>query len=145
MAVLQWEDRFGLGVDAMDDTHREFIDLLAALVQADAGGAPEALDRLIEHTDAHFAQEDLWMVESGWGPPCHTGEHRQVLELMREVRRRAQAGEAQLIEVLARELGPWFEHHASTMDTMLASHMAQAGYQPQRLAERGDTPLEPTA
>ena len=75
------------------------------------------------------------MVDSGWGPPCHAAEHHNVLEIIRTVRTRAMAGEMQLIGVLANELGPWFEHHASTMDSALVAHMANAGYQPQALAE----------
>ena len=73
------------------------------------------------------------MVDSGWGPPCHAGEHHQVLEIIRTVRTRALAGEWKLVGVLVNELGPWFEHHASTMDSALVAHMANVGYQPQAL------------
>jgi len=44
----------------------------------------------------------------------------RVLELMREVRRRVAEGDQAVGQRLAAELGPWFEHHAATMDTIVA-------------------------
>lgn len=134
MTRLAWESRFELGVRRMDDTHREFVALVNALQDADDGAFAPCLQALIDHTVEHFDQENRWMAASSFGPPCHTAEHHNVLELMREVQRRVAAGDLQIGRRLADELGPWFEHHASTMDTILASHMAQAGFDPDREA-----------
>lgn len=139
MPLLNWDDRLLVGVEPMDQTHREFVELLGELGRAAQAGSDAdadafaALERLIEHTVLHFRQEEEWMVDSGWGPPCHAGEHHQVLEIIRTVRTRALAGEWKLVGVLVNELGPWFEHHASTMDSALVAHMANVGYQPQAL------------
>lgn len=133
MSLLNWDDRLLVGVEPMDQTHREFVELLGELARAAEAETISALDRLIEHTVLHFRQEEEWMVDSGWGPPCHAGEHHQVLEIIRTVRTRALAGEWKLVGVLVNELGPWFEHHASTMDSALVAHMANVGYQPQAL------------
>jgi hemerythrin-like metal-binding protein len=132
MAVIEWSERFVLGLPKMDDTHREFVTLLRAFCCAEPQAQLEPLDRLIEHTVEHFGQEDRWMRASAFPPPCHSAEHRNVLELMREVRRRVAEGDQAVGQRLAAELGPWFEHHAATMDTILVAHMAQAGFDPDR-------------
>jgi hemerythrin-like metal-binding protein len=131
MTLLQWNEDLELHLPAMDATHREFVDLLNALAEAEDAGFAAALDRLIEHTVAHFAQEDRWMEETEFGVLCHIAEHQQVLQVMRKVREMIEAGDLRIGRKLAGELAPWFEHHASTMDTMLASHMAQKGYAPE--------------
>ncbi|MBP7661847.1 MAG: hemerythrin domain-containing protein, partial [Burkholderiaceae bacterium] len=100
MALLNWDDRLLVGVEPMDQTHREFVELLGELARAAEADTISALDRLIEHTVLHFRQEEEWMVDSGWGPPCHAGEHHQVLEIIRTVRTRALAGEWKLVGVL---------------------------------------------
>jgi hemerythrin-like metal-binding protein len=135
MPVMEWSDNLGLEVPAMDNTHREFVDLLNALADAPDDALLAALDRFIAHTDAHFAQENRWMHALPFPPVhCHEGEHDNVLRLMREVRNRVAGGEIELGRVLARELPEWFQLHASTMDAMLAQVIRLTGYVPEREA-----------
>ncbi|MCU0896606.1 MAG: hemerythrin domain-containing protein [Burkholderiales bacterium] len=133
MPLLEWSPEFVLEVPVMDDTHREFVDMLNALAEA---SDPELLDRLdafIAHTDAHFARENAWMVDIMFPPiHCHKGEHDNVMGLLREVRERVAAGQIELGRVLARELPEWFRLHASTMDAALAQVIRAVGYQPER-------------
>ena len=141
MPLLNWDDRLLVGVEPMDQTHREFVELLGEIDRAAPADAIAALDRLIDHTVLHFRQEEEWMAESGWGPPCHAAEHQNVLEIVRTVRTRALGGQMELVGVLVNELGPWFEHHASTMDSALVAHMANAGYEPKALIAPEPGPL----
>lgn len=130
MPHLAWRPDYELGVRRMDDTHREFVALLDALGQAPEGAFLAALDQLIEHTVEHFAQENRWMERTEFGPLCHIAEHHHVLNVARQVRAKVSEGDVALGRKLASELVVWFEHHASTMDTMLASHMARVGFDP---------------
>lgn len=131
MADLAWNSDLELGVARMDTTHREFVDLLAAVADAADADLAQALSNLIEHTVQHFAQENRWMELSGFGPMCHIGEHQQVLAVMREVHARVVDGDLAIGRKLATELARWFEHHASTMDTILVSHMVEVGFDPE--------------
>lgn len=129
MSALELKQEHVLGLAPMDDIHREFMQLLARLDDASASAALPVLDELVAHTEAHFAQEDVWMEASDFPPlHCHRGEHERVLEVLREVRRLAASGDAGIVRTLVRELPVWFEHHASTMDTMLAEHIARTAY-----------------
>lgn len=127
MAEVQWgwSDRLSLPYPAMDETHQEFVELCAALSEDNPATFLQRLDALIEHSVAHFEQENTWMAETDFPPKgCHEQEHNAVLEIMREVRQRFEAGDSELGTRLAEELPHWFEHHVDTMDNMLARHMA---------------------
>ena len=65
-------------------------------------------------------------------PPggCHGGEHANVLEVARAVRKRVAAGEVRLAATLAAAMAEWFVQHAGSMDTVLAMYMKQIGYVP---------------
>jgi hemerythrin-like metal-binding protein len=124
MALIDWSDALRLGVQRMDDTHREFVEKLNALAEAPDAEQLACLDDLIAHTEAHFGQETRWMVQLRFPPiECHEAEHADVLSVMREVRDGVAAGQTVLGRVLARELATWFRGHAGTMDMMLARYI----------------------
>lgn len=124
MTLLAWNEKFELGYAEMDDTHREFVDLLNRLGDAADADVLATMDQFIAHTEAHFGQEDRWMDELNFPPrQCHQGEHANVLQIIREVRTRIANGETHYGKTLADALAEWFEHHAGTMDTMLAYYI----------------------
>ena len=135
MSALTWSESLALHQPLMDDTHREFIDLLADVEAAATLPQAEAvarLDRFVEHTEAHFGQEDEWMLRIGFQPTnCHARQHAQVLELLREVKRRVR-DEAQmaLIPQLVPALAEWFVPHAQNMDGGLAQVIVATGFDP---------------
>lgn len=133
MPSLTWTLDLALDHPQMDATHEEFVDLLtaaeAALAESPAAGLA-AYEALVEHTVGHFGQEDRWMAATGFASAnCHSHQHAQVLQLMREVARvaREQGDFGPLGRVLP-ELAAWFPVHAQTMDAALASHLDQVGY-----------------
>ncbi|MEY2684468.1 MAG: hypothetical protein RJA09_1612 [Pseudomonadota bacterium] len=129
---LLWGEALVTGDARMDDTHEEFVTLLAAL----RAQAPEAqLDlyrELVRHTEAHFAQEDRWMVATGFTPQnCHSMQHNSVLETMREVEKHHLQGDTEIIGRMADALADWFPQHARSMDAGLAQHLQSVGYDSQ--------------
>ena len=125
----------------MDDTHREFIARLNALHTSSDDDFVELLDAFIGHTVEHFEQEQRWMTEINFPPAhCHTHEHEGVLGIMRDVRKMVAEGKREVGRVLTRELAPWFENHAATMDATLAFFLRciEAGIDPmQAIAQQG--------
>lgn len=114
-----------LGHAGIDDLHAEW-DLTVAGMRAAQGRAAmaAALTTLVAHLERHFGAEETWMRESAFGPlGCHQREHAQVLEVVREVLRRFEAGDDDIAQRLVEELPHWFSAHASTMDAALAEHL----------------------
>jgi hemerythrin-like metal-binding protein len=83
-----WSDRYLLGHSAMDDTHREFVACVDALLTASDAGIPEALEAFIRHAEAHFKQENDWLAAPDFpgGGECHIEEHDKVIRSAYEVR-----------------------------------------------------------
>lgn len=135
MAALTWNDALALQQPHMDHTHREFVALLSDVEAAVEGPQDELAERyalFLEHTEAHFAQEERWMAAIGFASEnCHTYQHGHVLQVLREVQRRLlEEGDVSTVHLLVLELAQWFPTHAQSMDAALAETMAERGFDP---------------
>ncbi|WP_213360764.1 hemerythrin domain-containing protein [Brachymonas denitrificans] len=131
MSTLQWSDDLALGVGAMDQTHIEFVDLLAEVQQAPDDTLLAKWAELIDHTQVHFDNENRWMVETRFAAGnCHTTHHKAVLDVMRDGLRYGQQGHRNIVRQMAAELTTWFPQHADSMDAALAWHLKRVGYDP---------------
>lgn len=131
MAALQWSEGLALDLPLMDDTHEEFVALLAAVEAADDAALLPAWRALVEHTTGHFAREDAWMAATRFASGnCHSLQHKVVLQVMGEGTARAEAGEPAMLRHMASELAVWFPQHTQTMDAALALHLRRVGYDP---------------
>ncbi|ATE58963.1 hemerythrin domain-containing protein [Thauera sinica] len=130
MAILLWTRQLENGLERMDATHREFVDhynTVAEALKGDRGAFLAAYDAFVEHTEAHFAQENRWMEAVNF-PACHRGEHERVLAVLRDIRKRAAGGDMFLARRLVEELPQWFDGHTNGMDAALAFHLQSVGY-----------------
>ena len=131
MALLEWSDALSLDLPLMDDTHHEFVELLALVEAAPDATLPQAWQDLIDHTDGHFGQEDAWMQATRFASGnCHSMQHKVVLQVMREGAAMGARGELEPIRQMARELAVWFPQHAQAMDAALALHLRRVGFDP---------------
>jgi len=131
MPRLEWSEALSLDLPLMDDTHREFVDLLAAVEAAADDAVIPAWRALIDHTQLHFDQEDRWMRETRFAAGnCHSVQHKVVLDVMREGLERAEGGELELLRLMVGELAQWFPQHAQSMDAGLALHMRRCAHDP---------------
>ncbi len=131
MANLEWSDALALDLPAMDDTHQEFVELLAKVENAPDAKLLEQWTELIDHTDDHFGREDEWMKNTRFASSnCHSMQHKVVLQVMREGQKQGRDGHLAIVRDMARELALWFPQHAQSMDAALALHLRRLGYDP---------------
>lgn len=118
-----------LGEPMTDAMHGEFVLLLDAAASAPDDALVAALDAWAAHTQQHFAQEESWMEEAGFGPRhCHAGQHRHVLRVVGEVRRRIVGeGRFDMGRQLVNELREWFAWHVRTMDSLMVESLRASG------------------
>ena len=118
-----------LGEPTTDTMHAEFVALLDALARATDETWLGALDAWAAHTRQHFAQEEAWMEEMNFGPRhCHASQHRHVLNVVGEVRRRvADEGRFDTGRQLVGELRDWFVWHVKSMDALMVEALREHG------------------
>lgn len=120
-----WSDRFLLGYEPMDRTHREFMQLAHGMLEAPAAAMEEAVTAFERHALAHFDEERAWMGSDFPGRECHIEEHDKVLDSVRQVRLLVASGEVEVARRLADSLLGWFGGHADFMDSALALWMVK--------------------
>ncbi|HZW25286.1 MAG TPA: hemerythrin family protein [Gallionella sp.] len=122
------EGRHALGVAEMDDTHREFISQVAALIAASPAEFPALFQTLVNHTRAHFTAEGLLMRASRYkGLPEHESEHHRVLGELLQLNRSLKRGHLPLVRAYVKEgLMDWFDTHVAMMDAALAMHLKKS-------------------
>jgi len=126
---FEWTEKLLTGDARMDQTHQEFADQLAELLATPAADQLPLYEAFVAHTVAHFAQEDRWMLATGFtASNCHTDQHAMVLETMQAVIKHYQSGETDIINRMGEALGEWFGQHAQSMDAGLAQHLQSVGF-----------------
>jgi hemerythrin-like metal-binding protein len=127
-SLIEWDAAaFAIGVADMDAAHKQFIDLLNQLDGAVNSEFAALFTRLLEHTRAHFEDEEARMQLCGFPAIAeHSGEHRRVLGELTQIKRQVDKGLVSFGRCYVREgLPGWFRLHAATMDSALAAHWRQ--------------------
>ena len=126
---LPWTASLHTGDSRMDDTHHEFVEMLNQILATPQDQQLPLYRRFLLHTVEHFAQEERWMVATGFAAEnCHAEHHATILETMRAVESHYEAGDTEIITRLAEALAEWFPGHAASMDAGLAIHMKNVGF-----------------
>ena len=126
---LNWSDALITGDARMDETHEEFVDMLNAIRALPHDQQLEPYRQFYEHTVEHFAQEERWMLATGFSADnCHASHHATILETMRAVEEHYLKGDTEIIERMMDAMAEWFPGHANSMDRGLSQHLAEVGF-----------------
>jgi len=119
------ETRHALNLAGMDDAHREFISLVAALIAASDAEFPPLFQALVNHTREHFIAEGRLMREAKYpGLGVHEGEHHRMLGELQQLNRTLKRGHLPLVRAFVKEgLPEWFDTHLAMMDAALVVHL----------------------
>jgi hemerythrin len=118
---LVWTDALLLGHAAMDRTHREFVDVVQAMMTCADSELAAGLRAFIAHAQAHFGEEDQAMAETAFpAAECHADEHAAVLSSAHEVLALVAAGNTMIGREFVAELVRWFPAHVAQLDSALA-------------------------
>jgi hemerythrin-like metal-binding protein len=126
---MPWTDALNTGDARTDETHREFTDLINQILTTPEEEQLPVYKAFLAHTVEHFAQEERWMLATGFSADnCHAQHHATILETMRAVEVHYLNTDKQIITRLAEALVEWFPGHANSMDAGLAAHMKSVGF-----------------
>lgn len=139
--VLTAETVPHVALDFMNATHFEELERVRTLGELISGykqskndndRLSEALNKWIEHTQAHFARENELMIDIQFPMyPMHSGEHNRVLEEMeRMVASWNKTYDIALLSDYVFTAWPqWFEQHVNSMDMVTAQFAVMHGYE----------------
>ncbi|WP_423458278.1 bacteriohemerythrin [Ottowia sp. VDI28] len=123
---LAWSDRLLLGHSPMDDTHREFVEVVGLLQVAAEHELAERLENVLIHLERHFREEDTWMRDTSYpAADCHVDEHAAVRASGQEVKEMLANGNSEPCRRYADELAKWFPGHADYLDAPLAQWLSR--------------------
>jgi len=125
MVLIEWRPEYSVGVPAVDEEHRELIDLINELHDSlhREGSKMDVMDFLGElyaRIAAHFALEERIMRESGYDEFAdHKQDHERLLDDIRDLMDGFEDGNYVDVESFARRLDHWFSDHFRTKDARL--------------------------
>ena len=125
MLLIEWDDKFSIGVAAVDHEHRELIGLVneahdRLLHTGQDGAVMDFLGEIYARISAHFALEERLMRAKNYDRYAeHKADHERLLDEIRDImddyEDEAFFSEAQF----ANQLRMWFTEHFRTHDARL--------------------------
>jgi len=116
-----------VGIDELDDQHRQIIDMINLLHEAlpkrdSAAEIRQVLVRLVEYTQKHFSAEERYLQQLHY-PALETQreEHRELVRDLREILLRLKRGEDISVRKLLAFLKNWWITHIEREDLKYAS------------------------
>ena len=115
-------DAYMLGNPDMDQNHSEFLAYITALKTVDKANFATLFIDFVEHTEAHFEQENEWMEASAFPAISeHRGEHQRVLAELRQFAERVKKGSQLFARAWVTEQAmEWFDNHLNSLLVSLA-------------------------
>ena len=120
--LLNWNERYSAGIDAVDYEHQELIALInrlyAALSTDDAKLRVSAFfGDLFKAISLHFALEEKFMAEHQYGDRLsHKADHERLLDEIREIMDEFERTAVTDLANLSNRLDIWFSRHFQTHD-----------------------------
>jgi hemerythrin-like metal-binding protein len=131
MAELNWSGKYAVGVDAIDDDHKELFEAVRALESAMARFAAPAemsvlLKKLSAATARHFADEEAMMREQRYaGLALHAANHQRLMEKVQAFATRHSQNGATVNQHALNFLRDWLLHHIENDDARLGAWLIE--------------------
>jgi hemerythrin len=125
MNLMQWKPEYSVGVESMDDEHREMINLINETYEKldsnpDALQVEECLGDIFSTVSMHFALEERLMRKNNYAEyQAHKDDHEDLLDQIRDLMDDFEVDSSSGAVRLENSLSDWFARHFSTFDARL--------------------------
>lgn len=132
-ALFSWSDEYTVGVEEIDEQHKELVRLLNALHLAiherhGSEASRQILNELAEYTRVHFAVEESLMRVSNYPDfAVHKKIHTTLIQQVTELQAKLDSGTAKISFELLHFLKHWLTHHILESDKAFGQHFARSG------------------
>lgn len=128
MGLMDWSDQLDIGVDSMNQEHKQilaYMNRLYDLDQAKAGAGEiiKAVKDLGQYTVKHFADEEQYMASIGFPDlDKHKFIHKDLLTKFTDHQRKIEASGGQIDEMFFEFLKFWLTAHIMGIDAKYAGY-----------------------
>jgi hemerythrin-like metal-binding protein len=122
MAFLEWRLTYSVGVEELDQQHRQLILLINQLHKTVSDGdrlstVMAAIDALVESARYHFGEEERMMERAGYaGLEPHRQKHQEMLAKLTEFRTNVDLGVTRISIPVMSFLSDWLSVHIMKVD-----------------------------
>jgi len=131
--LFQWSDGFSVGVQEIDEQHKELVSLLNQLHTAimehhGSEASRRVLDELAEYTRTHFSVEESLMRVSNYPDfERHKQNHEDLIGQVTALQDKLDSGEARITFELLHFLKVWLINHINEADKRFGGFFASMG------------------
>ncbi len=113
--MMEWNENYNIGIDVIDNQHRQILDYINALESIRGSGERdkirEVLNDLIDYTQSHFSFEENLLEQVHYQYlPSHKGIHQLFVKRLNDYRQKFELGES-VENDLHRLLSKWLINH----------------------------------
>jgi hemerythrin-like metal-binding protein len=122
MAFMNWDERYSVGIETVDEEHNVLFGVLNELYDAMKKGQAQSvtgplLKKLADYTRRHFASEETKMTATGFpGLAAHRDQHRNLIKQVEQFVARFERGDIMLSVDLFNFLRDWLANHIQKAD-----------------------------
>ena len=133
MVLMEWNQGLSVKVQQFDTQHRELVDMINELHDSmKAGNSNEilgaTLDRLINYTSVHFADEERLMDTHAYpGVTAHKAAHESLINQVHEIRQLFTSGQRILTIDVMMFLRDWLMGHIQVVDKKYGEFLNTSG------------------
>ncbi len=117
MPLIKWRDSFSVGVSKFDDEHKVLLDILNEMFRSvrdhkNINHLTVEIDKLIQYTDEHFANEEAAMEKVGYPAlDNHKKIHGKLLDDVILFKKKVESGDEQATTTFYHFLRDWLLTH----------------------------------
>lgn len=132
-SLMQWGPSFELGIEEIDDQHKQLVALVNELNDAMRTGKGadklgQVFEELKEYTVHHFSTEETYFEEFQYpGMLAHVAEHKKLVDQVIDLETKFKSGRGALTTDVMHFLKDWLINHIQGVDRKYVSHMKKHG------------------
>ena len=137
MTEIKWDDSLSVGIELIDEQHKELIKKIKDLSEAVAAARGlekvlQTLEFMIDYTEFHFSTEEKYMYNLDFpGRDAHKKMHEEFKSTLNEMvsEFEEEGATAQLSEWVNNYLINWLVNHIKSVDTKLSHFLQEKGFE----------------
>lgn len=134
MPLMQWTDKFSVGVPSIDTDHKRLVAMVNDLYDGVVAGhgkdvVGRVLDGLISYTAEHFAREERYFAATSYpDAAAHKKEHQDLVKQVLDVQARYKSGATSTLSLeVMNFLKTWLVRHIQGSDMKYSAHLVSHG------------------